>query len=69
MPMHAVAGLTRRHRPPRRPCPRPRMLEPLGVVHAQSEDAAKRAVSEVQRAYAIGAAVDEPPPVIHALLV
>lgn len=45
------------------------MLEPLGVVHAQSEDAAKRAVSEVQRAYTIGAAVDEPPPVIHALLV
>ncbi|WP_322045838.1 thymidine phosphorylase [Paraburkholderia sp. J67] len=40
----------------------------LGVVHAQSEDAAKRAVSEVQRAYTIGDAPDALPPVIHALL-
>ncbi|WP_322053319.1 thymidine phosphorylase [Paraburkholderia bannensis] len=42
--------------------------QPLAVVHAQNEDAAKRAVSEVQRAYTIDDAAGELPPVIHALL-
>ncbi|WP_454875479.1 thymidine phosphorylase [Paraburkholderia xenovorans] len=42
--------------------------QPLGVVHAQNEDAAKRAVSEVQRAYTLGDSAAELPPVIHALL-
>ncbi len=42
--------------------------QPLAVVHARDEDAAKRAVSEVQRAYSIGDSVGELPPTIHALL-
>ncbi|MBB3256940.1 thymidine phosphorylase [Paraburkholderia bannensis] len=42
--------------------------QPLAVVHARDEYAAKRAVSEVQRAYSIDDSVGELPPTIHALL-
>jgi thymidine phosphorylase len=42
--------------------------QPIGVVHAQNEDAAMRAVSEVQRACTIADQAAQLPPTIHALL-
>ncbi|MBN3786784.1 thymidine phosphorylase [Burkholderia sp. Ac-20353] len=42
--------------------------QPLGVVHAQSREAAERAAGEVRRAYGIGDEAGVLPPTIHALL-
>ena len=45
-----------------------RQGQPLAVVHAQNDGAAKRAIDEVQRAFTIDETADAPPPAVRALL-